>query len=112
MQADNDNLDRSVKGFENWDALHEAAQRVVEACTRERAASHQVDRSHREVSATGGAKVGGELAGAVKLPASPYTLVPQERRRNSVGIEEDGRADHARLSGSESVGSTSLRFAK
>lgn len=42
MQAANDNLPDAVSGFEEWETLHEAAQRVVEACARERTASHQV----------------------------------------------------------------------
>lgn len=42
MQADNDNLEPGVEGCENWEALHEAAQRVVEACANERAHLHQV----------------------------------------------------------------------
>lgn len=76
MQADNDNLQRGVEGIENWEALHEAARKVVEACANERAHSHQV--SGRE-EATG-----------------------------ETDLKECGRADHARLSGRESVGSTNF----
>jgi hypothetical protein len=46
MQAANDNLPGLISGIEDdecsWESLHEAARKVVEACTRERAASHQV----------------------------------------------------------------------
>lgn len=42
MQAANDNLDGCVSGFDDWVPLHEAVRKVVEACARERAASHQV----------------------------------------------------------------------
>lgn len=37
MQADNDNLAGLVEGFDDWTALHEAAQRVVADCARQRA---------------------------------------------------------------------------
>lgn len=47
MQADNDNLEPGVSGFENWKALHEAARKVVEACANERAHLHQVGRGDR-----------------------------------------------------------------
>lgn len=47
MQAANDNLEMTVHGFEDdecsRETLHEAARKAVEACARERAASHQVD---------------------------------------------------------------------
>lgn len=43
MQADNDNLDGCVSGFETWEPLGEVSRKVVEACARKRAASHQVD---------------------------------------------------------------------
>jgi hypothetical protein len=49
MQADNDNLDGCVSGFDDWTALHEAARKVVEACARERAHLHQVEAGNREV---------------------------------------------------------------
>lgn len=42
MQADNDNLDNRVEGFDEWEPLHEAARKVVEACALERAADHQL----------------------------------------------------------------------
>ena len=42
MEAANDNLQDAVSGFDEWETLHAAAQRVVEACARERTASHQV----------------------------------------------------------------------
>lgn len=51
MQAANDNLPDAVSGVEDdecsWEALHEAARKAVEACARERAASHQLSREER-----------------------------------------------------------------
>lgn len=57
MQADNDNLQRGVEGFENWEALHDAARKVVEACAIERAHLHQVGackNAHREADLNDG----------------------------------------------------------
>lgn len=42
MQAANDNLQEGVSGVDEWEPLHVAVRKVVEACAWERAASHQV----------------------------------------------------------------------
>lgn len=41
MQADNDNLDNRVEGFDEWETLHEAARKAVESMAA-RHTLHQV----------------------------------------------------------------------
>lgn len=41
MNAANDNLPGLVSGTGEWESLHDAAKKVVEACARERASLHQ-----------------------------------------------------------------------
>ena len=48
--AANDNLPDAVSGVGDWIPLCDAVERVVEACARERAASHQVENSGRDHS--------------------------------------------------------------
>lgn len=73
MQADNDNLEPGVEGFENWEALHEAAQRVVEACARERANSHLrvVREDHRETNVNDGGRHQAATLRSFKTGGSP-----------------------------------------
>ena len=79
MQADNDNLAGLVEGFDDWEALHEAVRKVVEALAYEGEAPTKFPGS-------GGMAPGGQT-----------------------DVINGGRADHARRSGNESVGSTNLR---
>ncbi len=64
MQADNDNLESVVEGFDDWIPLHEAARKVVEACGEKRTHSHQVGPGgRRETDVNDGGRVGHDAPG-------------------------------------------------
>ena len=73
MQAANDNLPDAVSGFDEWETLHEAARKVVEACAIKRANSHLrvVQGDHGETDVNDGGRHQAATLRSFKTGGSP-----------------------------------------